>query len=116
MKKWNKQILSVLLALAMCLGMFPVSVFAEGDDQTVQEPAFTSVTESVVVKPTDETAAIEASVNFAYKFTAEFIENNGFPPSVRRNGSRVGADPGRVCADPGLVPACASRCSRVGAL
>jgi hypothetical protein len=72
MKKWNKQILSVLLALAMCLGMFPVSVFAEGDDQTVQEPAFTSVTESVVVKPTDETAAIEASVNFAAPYFAVF--------------------------------------------
>ena len=71
MKKWNKQILSVLLALALCLGLLPVSVFAEGDDQTVQ-PVFTSVTGSVVVKPTDETAAIEASVNFAAPYFAVF--------------------------------------------
>ena len=71
MKKWNKQILSVLLALALCLGLLPVSVFAEGADQTVQ-PVFTSVTGSVVVKPTDETAAIEASVNFAAPYFAVF--------------------------------------------
>ncbi len=72
MKKWNKQILSVLLALVLCLGMLPISVFAEGDDQTVQEPVFTSVTERVVVGPADTTAAIEASVNFAAPYFAVF--------------------------------------------